>query len=468
MRKFFKDFFIYGFASVIGKIAAIFLMPIYTSILTKEEYGAMALIMSCQGIIGLVSNLNIHSGIARDYYEYENDRKRLVSTGFISILLISMFILVVMMLTRDFWIFNVLELDKKYVPAFMVMLCTIPSGSLQSYFAILTRFKKKSVLYSFGMILQLSIQIALSIIGVVYLRAGIISIFFAFLVSELCATLFFAYINRAYIGLFYYKKYIKRALLFSLPTLPAILAGWLDSSLGQVMIGRNVSMEDLGVYSVSLSIASAFTLVSTALQNVWSPYLYENYKTDGFKDEVQRIFSLIVIILLGISVTLSLFSKEIVLLLSNSSYLDACRYITLLCVPMCFYLLFPIATSGISISRETKFVGYSYVLGGMLNMSLLFILIEKYGVISVPICLAISRVTTYVVLYMVSERNLKLDLPNHYLLLLIVVIMLCYVHLYLNTILPLRLLSALIIYIVIVYLAINKIKIRTLITKFSI
>ena len=40
MWSFIKDFFIYGFASVLGKIAAIFLMPIYTNILTKEEYGA--------------------------------------------------------------------------------------------------------------------------------------------------------------------------------------------------------------------------------------------------------------------------------------------------------------------------------------------------------------------------------------------------------------------------------------------
>ena len=54
MNSFFKDFLIYGFASMVGKIAAIFLIPIYTNVLTREEYGAMALIVSCKGIIDLI------------------------------------------------------------------------------------------------------------------------------------------------------------------------------------------------------------------------------------------------------------------------------------------------------------------------------------------------------------------------------------------------------------------------------
>lgn len=55
MWRFFKDFMTYGVVSILGKLAAVFLMPIYTSILTKEEYGAMALITSCKGIIDLIS-----------------------------------------------------------------------------------------------------------------------------------------------------------------------------------------------------------------------------------------------------------------------------------------------------------------------------------------------------------------------------------------------------------------------------
>src|SRR5690554_2239323 len=102
MLKFLKQFFIYGFASILGKIAAVFLLPFYTNILSQEEYGAMAMITAAKGIIDLFSNLNIHSGIARDYYEDNINRTKLVSTGFFSILFFSIIVFFILFVSREF------------------------------------------------------------------------------------------------------------------------------------------------------------------------------------------------------------------------------------------------------------------------------------------------------------------------------------------------------------------------------
>lgn len=442
MWQFFKDFMIYGVASILGKLAAVFLMPVYTSILTKEEYGAMALITSCKGIIDLFSNLNIHSGIARDYYEEGINRKTLVSTGFLSILSLSSTILLIGLLTRHFWSGTVLGLNKIFWPAFTVMLWSIPAGSLTSYFAILTRYKKKPVHFSIGTIIQLLIQIGISVVGVVVLQRGIISVFFGVLVGELFAIFYFAILNREYISIQFDKELLRRALLFALPTLPAILAGWLDSSMGQILIGKYISVEDLGVYSIALSIASVFTLISTAFQNVWSPYLYENYKKPNFNDSLRKLFSIILLSLIMVSLILSLFSREIVLLLSNISYLDACQYLVLLCIPMSFYLMFPFASSGVSISRDTKYVGISYVAGSCMNLLLLFITIRSVGVLAVPLCLGVSRITIYTILYKVSEKKIGYTLPNFLFALLLVVVSLCYIAIKLDLSLIFRIILA--------------------------
>ena len=378
MKRFFKDFMIYGFASILGKVAAVLLMPIYTNILTKEEYGAMALIIACKGILDLVSNLNIHSGIARDYYEDDINRNQLVSTGVWSILGTSSIILAVMLLTRQFWLTNVLGLDGIYINSFTLMLFSIPAASLFSYFAILTRFKRKPILYSIGTILQLLVQLTVSITGVVYFRLGILSIFAGTLCGELFGILYYSYINRSNIAFTFNKEYLKRALVFSIPTLPAILAGWIDSSMGQIIIGKYISTADLGVYSIALQLSSVFAFISIGLNNVWLPYLYENYNKEGFLKEINRLYTAIVLILTIIAVSVSLMSKEILLLLSNSSYLNASKYFTLLCIPMCVYLLFPMATSGISISRDTKYISISYIAGSIINIAFLFIMIKRW------------------------------------------------------------------------------------------
>lgn len=419
MFKFFKDFFIYGIASVLSKIIAVFLMPVYTSVLTREEYGAMALIVSCKGIIDLFSNLNIHSGIARDYYEKDVNRSRLVSTGFYSILTLSISILCILIITKNFWTESVLELPQKYDFAFLLMLLSIPAGSILSYFSILTRFKKKPILYTIGSLIQILIQISISVIGVVVLRYGIVSVFVGVLIAELFGIIYFAFINREYIELSFEWKYLKRALLYAIPTLPAILAGWIDTSVGQIFINKYVSMEDLGVYSIALQFASVFTLISIGLNNTWGPFLYENYTKEGFKKQVNDLFTIIVLGLTIVSVTISLLSKELVLLLSNPSYINAAEYIVLLCIPMAVYLLFPIVSSGISISRDTKYIGIAYVAGCIVNILSLVLFLPTIGIIIVPISLALSRIVSYIITNTVTKRKGILALPSKYIVFLI-------------------------------------------------
>ena len=415
MLKFFKDFLIYGFASILAKIAAIFLMPLYTNVLTKEEYGVIALITSCKGVLDLFSNLNIHSGVARDYYEEGVDRKILVSTGFYSTIAISTILLVVMTLTLNIWTDRVLEIPNYKWP-FFLMLLSIPTGSFQLYFAILTRFKKKPLLYSIGSLLQLIIQIGIAVIGVVVLRKGISSIFLGVLVGEIVAFFFYLYINRSLLGTSFKKSYLGNILRFSLPTLPAIMAGWIDSSVGQIIIGKYISLEDLAVYSVALQFVSIFSLISGALQNVWSPFLYENYKNDAFKIQSQKIFIAFALVLMYITIMLSLFSRDVVILLSNPNYVLASEYIPLLCAPMSLLLLFPFVSSGITISRDTKHIAISYVIGSILNIVAMIILIPEYNIYAVPIALTASRLFTYCYMHVVSSKFLNVFFPHRYIL----------------------------------------------------
>ena len=264
------------------------------------------------------------------------------------------------------------------------------------------------------------------ITGVVFLRLGILSIFAGTLCGELFGILYYSFINRSDIAFTFNRKYLKRALLFSIPTLPAILAGWIDSSMGQIIIGKYISTADLGVYSIALQLSSVFGFISIGLNNVWLPYLYENYKKEGFIKEINRLYTAIVLILTIIAVSVSLMSKEIVLLLSNSSYINASNYFTLLCIPMCVYLLFPMATSGISISRDTKYISISYVAGSIINIAFLFIMIKIIGIYAVPIALGLSRIVTYSILYYISKSKGIIVLPNGVLVLLITTIIVCF------------------------------------------
>ena len=61
-----------------------------------------------------------------------------------------------------------------------------------------------------------------------------------------------------------------------------------------------------------------------------------------------------------------------------------------------------------------------------MNIAVLYATIEYLGIIAVPLCLALSRIITYMILYKVSEKKISYKLPNYLLLILCVAVSLCY------------------------------------------
>lgn len=93
---------------------------------------------------------------------------------------------------------------------------------------------------------------------------------------------------------------------------------------------------------------------------------------------------------------------------------------------MCIYLLFPVATSGISISRDTKYISISYIAGSIINIAFLMMMIKSIGIYAVPIALGLSRIVTYSILYYISKSKGIIVLPNGVLVLLIASVLVCF------------------------------------------
>ena len=155
--------------------------------------------------------------------------------------------------------------------------------------------------------------------------------------------------------------------------------------------------------------------------------VYENYKKDGFVGEVRMLYGLFFAFLVVVSINLSLLSHEIVLILAKPTYLDAVKYITLLCLPLSIYMLLPFVTSGIGISRKTKYLSYANCAGSLVNLIILVTLLPRFGVIVAPLSLTVSRLVNYFISKYYSNKVLKLSFNDSWILLFAIIIAVCYV-----------------------------------------
>ena len=84
LRKLFNDSAIYTIPILVSKGIGVLIIPIYTRILSKSEYGNLDLLLVIANLVNLVVAFEISQGVAR-FYSAEsniNNRKLIVSTAF--------------------------------------------------------------------------------------------------------------------------------------------------------------------------------------------------------------------------------------------------------------------------------------------------------------------------------------------------------------------------------------------------
>ena len=106
------------------------------------------------------------------------------------------------------------------------------------------------------------------------------------------------------------------------------------------------------------------------------------------------------------------------------------------------------------------------MIGSTLNLIVLFMLIEFLGIYAILLGLVMSRVVTYMMLYNVSEKKIKYQLPNYLLLSLLFVVLLCYMINIYNLSLIIRSIVELIVFISLLYYLSKIYDIKSLISAY--
>lgn len=89
LKSLLKDSFIYGASKYLSVFASIFLMPIYTRLLTPEDYGIMEIVNSWNTFVIVILPLGLSSSILRFQTDMNKDlniRKKYLGTIFLTYL----------------------------------------------------------------------------------------------------------------------------------------------------------------------------------------------------------------------------------------------------------------------------------------------------------------------------------------------------------------------------------------------
>lgn len=386
-----------------------FLLPILTSKLSVSEYGLVSMILVVVSLITPLITIGVIGSISRTYYkddEIKDFSKYIGNCLFI--VLISFFLINLIFLT-----FGTAITNYSKIPPYWYFACgvIVVENFIIDLNLLTYRFKFQSIKFAINKMSQTIFSFVLTYLFVVLLNYGWQGVIMARLIV-LTAYAIYSYIvlwKNKYINYTLDKVYLKNALMFGIPLLPHLLAGFIINTSDRIFISNIYNVSATGSYSVAYQIGSVIDLVSNSLNLAWVPWLYENLKDfEKNRKKIKKVTLLGMFGLMAIALVFLLLLPFILDIFVHKDFKISLSVIIVVVIGFVFqgyYLLF---VNYMFYEGKTKTVSLiTFSLAG-LNLILNYFMITRYGIIGGAFSTAICFLLKFIMIFSVSNRTYKI------------------------------------------------------------
>lgn len=367
--------FWFTICSVIQRGISLFTTPIFTRLLTTQQYGVFSVYNSWYDIISIFATLNLFYGAYNNAItKYPSDKPRITSTmqGLTTLLTIILFVIYTV---NPYYFNRLLGLSSVYVYAMFVEMLFLPA---YNFWAAGERYDYK---YRKLIITTLVIALGSPVLGLIAVvntsykaEARVLSYVFV----QACVGLIF-YIYNLYKGKHLFsKKYWKYALVLNIPLIPHYLSSSILNQADRIMINNMVGTGEAAIYSVAYNIASIMTIITTAIKNTYTPYIYKNLKVKNYQGLRKTSNALAAIIFIFTFIAI-LLGPEVIRFFAPEAYFDAIWVIPPVGCAVFFKFLYPIFSTVEFFYEKTKMILIASCVGAIANIVLNYFCINAYG-----------------------------------------------------------------------------------------
>ncbi len=404
-----KNSIIYLIPVVVGNLIPLLTLPIFTRFLTKEDYGVWALAQVYAILVTGISNFGLTVGYERNFFEYRDQGKAaelLYSTLFfvITFLLLFCFITYIFKFQLSKWIIG----SSVHASLLFWTYCSTGVMSLKVYY--LTYFKnmenaKPLVWYTVD---ESILGVVLSLFFVVYLKIGVIGLVWGQLIASLVVFSILVLRFRKVLPVSFNWSILKESLKLSFPLTPRIFFGVIGNQFDKYMIGLLSTVGGVGIYSIGQKVANVVFTYMTAIQNVFSPQVYKRMFDLGEKggESVGRYLTPFAYVSIAIGLMISLFSEEIIFILSPKSYHGATDIVIVFSMLYCSYFFGK--QPQLIFAKKTYMTSLLTMVGIALNMVINIPFIYKWGAMGAAWGTFLAGLTSIIITFIISQHYYKI------------------------------------------------------------
>lgn len=396
-----KDSLIYGVGSVVTRFIGLITLPLFTTYLTPEEYGVLAMLAILTMVAQPLFSLGLSAAMGPSYFGSDSplNKSKAVWTVF-TINIVSATTLVAVA-----WLFpeilgRLVRLPADYSLLISLSLTGCALTILATSFVQRVQFEKQAKLYVTATIATALTAILVSIFTVVVWDWGVKGMIFGQLAGN--AVTFLAFFL---IGFKQTKPSIsiimaKELLRLGFPLIPGFAFLFILMHGNKYILEQQVGLGALGTYSIGFNLGMAISIVTGGIATAWYPF-FMSYLERQSEIEVifGRIFTYYVFGAGLLTVLFFLTAKPAVYFLAQERFHDAYVVVGFVALANFLQTLFYFFLPALYFKSEVKYVSLVQGLAALLSLPINYLLIVNMGLIGAGIGLAAGNFLMAALMY---------------------------------------------------------------------
>ena len=392
----------YTAASILSKLIAVALLPLYTRYLTPADYGAAEVMFAAIVSASIVVRFGLIEAVLRFYYTDDEDPDRVVASSFAGLFwLATIGALIALPFATPI---SEALLDRPAPDLARIAIGGLWVLTMFEFMLTLFRLEERARAFFMTTIVNVLVTIGLTVVLVVGAGEGARGLLVGSYASGAAFVLGLIVLQRRRLSLLFDRALLRRLLRFGLPTMPAEVSLYLLNFVDRIIIVRTLGLVEAGLYSLAIKFAQAVNVLVRGFQLAWPPLAY-SIRDD---DEARRIYATVVTLFVAgcafVVTGMWLFSRWIVRALAAPEFFDSYEAVGLISTAVTLYAVYMVLVVILGRTGRTEFNLPATLAALAANVALNLILVPPLGIVGAGLALVASYVVVLALMYVFTQR----------------------------------------------------------------
>ena len=401
-----KNTLIFAISSFGTKILSFLLVPLYTNVLSTEEYGTADLITTTATLLIFVLTINIADSVLRFTIERKHKQEEILSYGIRVITIGSLWC------TLGLGVVYLTHLISWPIYYYLFVLLYFSFTALYQVLTNYLRGTDKIAQVAIAGIISAAGIIAGNILFLLLFKIGVVGYLISLVLGPALASIYCIIIigepGRTYFINLCDKDTMKEMRSYCIPLIFNNIALWINAFLDRYFVTIYCGVGENGIYSVASKIPIILATCYTVFSQAWNLSAIKEFDPedkDGFFSKTYSIYNALITIVCSILIVLNI---PLARFLYQKEFFEAWRYSSVLLLSVMFNSLTIIIGSIFSAVKETKVIATTTVLSAVVNTVLNAVLIPTMGALGAAIATASAYLVMWAARLIMSRRYINL------------------------------------------------------------